>query len=44
MTLVHLADLPDDVRDHLVVLEHCDELPDDVLPLDVPDEDYGFDD
>ncbi len=43
MTIVRLSDLPEDVREHLVLLEHeADEFPDGCTPLGVPDEDYGF--
>jgi hypothetical protein len=43
MTFVRLSDLPEDVREHLVLLEHeADEFPDGCTPFRVPDEDYGF--
>ena len=43
MTIVHLSDLPEDVREHLVLLEHeADEFPAGCAPLNVPDQDFGF--
>ena len=39
MTIVHLSDLPEDVREHLAILDHAgDEFPDRCERL-VPDED-----
>jgi hypothetical protein len=45
MTIVHLCDLPEDVREHLVALEQAgDEFPEGSRPLEPPDDDYGFPD
>jgi len=44
MTIVHLDELPDDVRAHLALLERESEIPDGYEPLDVADNDYSFPD